>query len=654
MKAWIKVIGILFVLPVFALIFFQYAPKLENSEVRDQFLKSIERNTQSTDEVKAQQKTFISSLDFHAICKGQVADSQALIEELQIADVCESFERFSFAQILSLALVGLGILHLLTTWFLGQMAGKSRTALISHFRLGWRTSTLFSLLILLGQTVIAVFFTYYLTVLFTNRYYPKLLLMIIVGGGWAFFKVAKLIISHIPIESNESAAEAVTEAQAPKLWQAVRNVAQKIGTQPPEHILMGLTTSFYVTEFPVRHTAGVTSGRILYLSEPMMRQMPLDEITAIIGHEMGHFHGEDTALTRELSPLLVKSDRTMGLLAEAGWVGAPAMHAMGVFSYFFEKSISAFRRERELLADAAGASITSAKSAALALARYSYASEIYSATLDLHVLKKIPKEEAHGEVMQVIRTSETFWKDITEHRTPHPFDSHPPLSIRTEKLGFAMAELQEAAMQPVALSAYDQLIGTSEILAQAHKEHAELVENAQQRMQLKTATPEASEDQKALLEKHFPTVVLKFQTKRLWWMIGIYIFLVALFGVVFLIAIPGVGFKIAGVITIALGFYFIRDYIQDWKDQTLTLTSESVKLNSWKEPLLFKDIKQMRVMSQNGTTTLYLDLNEKRPPIAKRPIVRWARRAYAIDITGFPPSPETVANQIYKYYLREM
>jgi Zn-dependent protease with chaperone function len=654
MKAWIKVIGILFVLPLFALFFFQYAPELENKEVREQFLKSIGKNPNTSDQVKAEQRTYIQSLNFYAICKGQVADSQALIRELQITDVCESFERFSFARLLSMILVGLGILHLLSTWLLGQMAGKSRFALIRNVRLGWRTSTFFSLLILLGQTVIAVFTTYYLTVLFTNRYYPKLLLMIVIGGGWAFYKVAKLIISHIPIESNESAAEAVSESQAPKLWQAVRNVAQKIGTQPPEHILMGLSTAFYVTEFPVRHTAGVTSGRILFLSEPMMRQMPLDEITAIIGHEMGHFHGDDTALTRELSPLLVKSDRTMGLLAEAGWIGAPAMHAMGVFSYFFEKSISAFRRERELLADAAGASITSAKSAALALARYSYASEVYGWTLDLHVLNKIPKEQAHEQIQKEVRASDAFWKDITEHRTPHPFDSHPPLSIRTEKLGFPMATLQEAAMQPVAISAYDQLIGNSAILEQAHREHAELVENAQQRMQLKKATAESSADEKALLDQHFPAVVLKFQTKRLWWMTGIYLFLIVVFALCFFLAIPGAWAKAVGVLTTVLGFFFIWDYWQDWKDQTLTLTFESVKLKSWKEALLFKDIKQMRVMSQNGTHTLYLDMNDKRPPIAKRPIIRWGRRAYAIDISGFPPNAEAVANQIYKYYLREM
>ncbi len=653
MKTWIKVIGILFVLPLFAVIFFQFAPELENKQVREQFVKALKNNPETTDEVKAQQTSYVQSLNFVEICSGQVADSQEMIQQLQIEDVCDSLDRFAWVQMFSLILLGLGVLHLLTTWILGKAAGRSRQALISNFRLGWRLSTVFSLLILLGQTAVAVYTLYYFTTLLTGRYYPKLLLMIIIGGGWAFFKVAQMIVSHIPIESNESAAEAVSEVQAPGLWKAVREVAMKLNTAPPDHILMGLSTAFYVTEFPVRHTAGVTLGRTLFLSEPMMREMPLDEITAIIGHEMGHFQGEDTALTRELMPMLVKSDRTMLHLSEAGLIGAPAMHAMGVFSYFFEKSINAFRRERELMADAAGASITSAKSAALALARYSYAAEIHAATLDLQVISQIPKEQAFSQIQAEVCSNDKFWNSMTEHRIPHPFDSHPPLSIRTEKLGFGMDELKDLAMQPVGSSAYNQLIGANPILEKAQKEHTELLESAQQRMALKVASSDSVESQ-ALLQRHFPTVVMAPKRGRIWFNTGLYAFLMLFLPGLFLFVFPEILLKALCVLAIGAGIYFVLDYWRDWKDQTLTLTADSIQLKSWKEPLLFKDIKTMQLQSQNGSYTLRIFLHAKRGPLARKPIVRWARAQFAIDLTGFPPKAETVANQIFRYYSREL
>lgn len=654
MKAWLKIFAFLYALPIFSLIFFQYAPDLENRLVKNQFLESFKKNSKTSVEMKTQQIEYINSLNFYKICSGQVSDSQLLVKELQIQDVCESFDRFEWIQKLSLLLFTLITSLLFLSWLLGTLANRSRAYLVNCFKFGWSISSAFSLMILLGQTLVTVFSTYYLTVLLLNRYYPKLLLIIAVGGAWAFFKITKLLISKIPIESQENSAESITPQQAPVLWQTVQEIAKKIGTEQPKNILVGLSTLFYVTEFPVRHTAGTTSGRTLFLSEPMMKQMPLDEISAIIGHEMGHFYGADTALTRDLTPLLIKSDGTMNLLSQAGWIGAPAMHVMGVFSYFFEKAISGFRRQRELLADAVGVSVTSEKIVALALCRYSYVSEVWLESLNLQVLKKISKEQAETEAFKNVSTNEAFWSEMANKKTPHPFDSHPPLNMRIEKLGQSLQALKIEAMQSVKSVAYDVLIGSAVLLEQAKQEHQGLVEMAQQRSELISASVEASEDQKILLEKHFPTLVLEFKKNQVWKGLLIYLFLTLILSLAFLLAVPGLIFKMLGVLFLLIGFYFIYDYWQDWKDQTMTLTSDSILFKSWKEPLNFKDIKEMYVMNQNGISNLYFELYSKRPAIAKRPIVPWPRRTFVIDISGLPPNPTEAAQKIFKYYLREI
>jgi hypothetical protein len=71
----------------------------------------------------------------------------------------------------------------------------------------------------------------------------------------------------------------------------------------PETVVIGVDPTFFVTEAEVVTLSGRLWGRTLYCSMPLARILTVDELTAIIGHELGHFRGPIRSSVKLLSDL---------------------------------------------------------------------------------------------------------------------------------------------------------------------------------------------------------------------------------------------------------------------------------------------------------------------------------------------------------------
>lgn len=655
MLSWLKVLAVLFVLPVFAAVFFHFAPQIQNGQLVEAYIKQI-KESELNDVEKAERTQFASSLRVDQMCFDNSAESRDLIGRLQVADLCETFQHYFWAELFSGFLILLGLLHLTVTFFLAQTAKKSSVALLRSFRMSWTSATAFSLLILAGQTALGAYTFFYVTVVFTDHYLPKLILALIIGGGWAFFQIAKLLLTKTKIEPEEPTSEEISEQDAPKLWSEVRDVAKRLDTAPPDSILLGMSTSFYVTEFPVRHASGITKGRTLHLSAPMMKVLPKDELLAIIGHELGHFKGEDTVMTRHLTPLLVKSEGTMAHLWHGGLIAAPALHAMNVFHYLFEKVISAYRRERELHADAFGARVTHPETMAASLVRYVYQSEIYTAAFREHLATKSALDASLSKFQDLLSRDDGYWDQMSKHAPPHPFDTHPPLTVRLEKLGMKVDDVRHKAIKPVTTSSYDVLIsGKSDVASKAFSEHANLVADAQNRLSIK----EAAADQLSpeVINRHFPQVVLKARTWRVAMIAGfVALLMIGLPAIIIATtldtALPAVT-VLVGLVGLS-GFYFTWLYWRNNYNQTLTLNHLGIQLTSWREMLKFEDVKEIRHVANNGVEQIVFQFKEKRVPLARKPILPGKRKAVSVDFATFEGKQRDNVVRVFRYYTREI
>jgi hypothetical protein len=102
------------------------------------------------------------------------------------------------------------------------------------------------------------------------------------------------------------------------------------------------------------------------------------------------------------------------------------------FLVSFGKAQSALSREREFLADNAGAEASSAVDLASALVKL----ELFAPTLSTLVHERIYTDRAEKPLAEQIhsRWPSSIPDGVLQSQTPHPFDSHPTLASRLENL----------------------------------------------------------------------------------------------------------------------------------------------------------------------------------------------------------------------------
>lgn len=262
-----------------------------------------------------------------------------------------------------------------------------------------------------------------------------------------------------------------TPEEAPGLWQLVQDVARRVGAAVPDHIVVGLNEGFFVTEHPVRLSSGkeVPPGRLLYLPLPYMAFLGKDEVSAIIGHELGHFMGEDTEYSLRFSPIYASATRHLYTIDEArsddtgawAWFSKPAFHLGEFFLQSFHESVQHWSRQRELAADQVGAACSSREASALALLR----SSVLAPRIDQALQECWDRgDKAGGGVLE--RTRELVKSQGLDDASAyldecqsHPTDSHPTTRQRVDALGVTVGPQMLARARDAAESGLLQQLG---------------------------------------------------------------------------------------------------------------------------------------------------------------------------------------------------
>ncbi|MDR2335573.1 MAG: M48 family metallopeptidase [Burkholderiaceae bacterium] len=275
---------------------------------------------------------------------------------------------------------------------------------------------------------------------------------------WDVWKASRTPLVNEPIEVM---GQSVTRAQVPELWAFVDRVVSHTGAGMPDAIVVGLNEGFFVTEHPVKLRNGdlLPKGRVLYLPLPYMAFMSAAEVAAVIGHELGHFIGEDTLYSQHFSPIYSATVNHIVAVAggadhEESWLDVlrrPATLFGEMFLDSFHEAVSYWSRQRELAADAVGAKVTHPIAVASSLLRITALEPHVS--LALHENWDQGRSVEGGVLAHVRRLVQAHGMvDPSEHlqnRQSHPTDSHPELAVRLEALGqSATPALIARAMDP--------------------------------------------------------------------------------------------------------------------------------------------------------------------------------------------------------------
>lgn len=279
--------------------------------------------------------------------------------------------------------------------------------------------------------------------------------------------------------------------EQPRLALMVQQIANATGARMPDNIVLGLDTNFFATTAPIHTPTSrrLLTGQTLYLSLPLMRVLSLDEVKAVVGHELAHFSGADTIYSRQFAPIYRG-------LAEAAheadenkpYDKNPLLLPARLFLRFmmncFSRNAARASRARELRADSIGAKASTPADLGYALIKCGILSMLWQRELE-DTMRDIARGRFRRNMSRSFEDKLKFDVDPEKlpplvafalgAHTPHPTDSHPATQDRLTQLGLNLVDVTSEARvmerffsQRPARLALDNMENVEEILTQIY------------------------------------------------------------------------------------------------------------------------------------------------------------------------------------------
>ncbi|GGU82561.1 Zn-dependent protease [Streptomyces filipinensis] len=268
----------------------------------------------------------------------------------------------------------------------------------------------------------------------------------------------------------------VAEAEEPRLWALVRDVAAAAGTRVPDRILLTGDVNASVSEEP--RLLGLRPGpRRLHLGVPLLTGLTEAQLRAVLAHEYGHFTGGDTRLSalvvrgrvqlaRVIGQFHAKADGKVAAERARQEEAAAKRIARGkkakqvdtsgsgatyrtmariytAYAKLYMRASLSTARGQEFAADLAAARIAGRDATASALreipvlsASHGFYLDSY-ATLGLNARLLPPRGEFFGGFGRLLTAREPELVKLRSElpeEAASPYDSHPPIAERVRRI----------------------------------------------------------------------------------------------------------------------------------------------------------------------------------------------------------------------------
>ncbi|MBE4739024.1 MULTISPECIES: M48 family metalloprotease [Streptomyces] len=268
----------------------------------------------------------------------------------------------------------------------------------------------------------------------------------------------------------------VTEADEPELWRTVRELADQVGTRAPSRIVLTADVNAAVAE-DARLLGLLPGPRRLYLGVPLLQGLTEAQLRAVLAHELGHYSNADTRLAaltvrgrsqvlRTVRHFEDRADRTAGRERarqekknakaaakgkktreiDTGHAGityrAMAKIYIGYAKLYMRATLAGSRRQ-EYAADLASARIAGRDATASALreipaldAAFGFYMNSY-ATLGAEARLMPPRGEffgGYGRMLSARQLELVGLRTDLPTEPASPYDSHPPIADRVERI----------------------------------------------------------------------------------------------------------------------------------------------------------------------------------------------------------------------------
>jgi Zn-dependent protease with chaperone function len=374
-----------------------------------------------------------------------------------IQEPCDAHANVSLMERAALGAGLVGMAMLLLIRLSGMLGSNDRNLLVTLFKPGLYLTILVLIGLIAVHAAVVMAALYYIETSLIGRIHVRIVAAIGCGAIAGIYAMARGALSVVEKAQVFVVGAQLTRSEAPRLWKCIEDTARRLDALAPDNLVVGLDPNFFVTEATVKCLSGKLDGRTLYCSLPLCRILTEEELISVIGHELGHFKGEDTKFSQRFYPIYRGTTTSLAALQETGdgWLGRIAvLPALAVLSYFlecFSVAESRLGRLRELAADQAAASVTSPRIIASALVKLhaftGWWKELQDAAINAvregRVFANMSK--TYAEAVALNAKSEII-QGVARTHLSHPTDSHPPLSERLESLRLQLEDVSTDAL----------------------------------------------------------------------------------------------------------------------------------------------------------------------------------------------------------------
>lgn len=499
----------LFTIPAATLVFTEYALRAQDSE----FMQAMDARIAADTRLSPGERTEASAF-YHSHPLSRACDATAPEDRKFHDKICSPYSlhwQFHWADVAARWTLALGAALLAAALVLGALAFVNRGLRYASFIAGWRLMTGGSALEVVLQGAMVVWLSFWVTAYFWHSYYIKLILIAGVAAAMAVFYAIYTLFKKLP-RDNTVEGELLAEADAPRLWERIRQLARRVNTTPPDHVIAGIDTNFFVTEMPCEVGGREVRGRTLYVSIPLLRVLDQTEADAVLAHELAHLGGGDTRSSAALGPKLQQFDLYTWNMRSGG-LTIVTHYLLRLYRMIFAFALARDSREREYKADRVAAGLTEPRAIVQSLIKISaYAS--YRNDVEERLFEQ---DRRHDGALGIARfvadglhpyaTSAEFIEALKSAGVPHPYDSHPPLAERMRNVGHHAQESDWGAIvtQTPAATWADEIETAAAIEERLWSDYEQRFAQNHERSLAYRYEP-ANDEERAIVLRYFPPV----------------------------------------------------------------------------------------------------------------------------------------------------
>src|SRR5262249_3151010 len=212
----------------------------------------------------------------------------------------------------SLALLA-SLLILLVYHGVAILVGRNRLLVAIVFSTLVKLSILFTVALVLIDALIFIFSLYWGFALTISQIPIALLAAVGLGAIVAALGLLRSIFALGRRLELTIVGKKLALSDSDGLIGGIRSIATKMGARPPDHIVVGLDPAFFVTGRIVLVVGEpkILTGGTRHLPAPLLRILKLDELTAVVAHELAHFVGRDTLYSRRFAPIYAQLNHSL-------------------------------------------------------------------------------------------------------------------------------------------------------------------------------------------------------------------------------------------------------------------------------------------------------------------------------------------------------